>query len=195
MFILTASSSIANFPFQCRRYPGNGLVVHPENALCRAVLPGSLPWVTVFLWIWSCANCANYIFHLPVHMHTLTEDRVSTSRLQKRLIHIISQQAEAHLETKLVAMVPTPSKDDVFHPAKVHLDSTRFLMDCICMFNTVCSRTLRDGRKLRRERKVRHCMALGRFLSRSSGFATSQDLTLADLQMEDIVPSQPHRFL
>ena len=131
------------------------------------------------------------------------KDRVKVSRVQRRLIHILSQAIEQNLETRLVANVPAPSSCDCFHPARVNLVCIRKFSYCavvtylsphIRCFLLVSSAP-RDGRKQMREVKVKHVLHLNRFLSRSSGFvsAHAEAATLADLGLEDICPSHTHR--
>ena len=125
----------------------------------------------------------------------------SASRIQRRLIHVVSQLAEGFLITKLVPNIPVPSNADQFHPAKTRpvdrLSPFSALAIVPFLAYVLFQSELRDGRKCRREAKVKHVMALERFLSRNAGFATStkDDLTLHDLNMSDFCPSQMMRPL
>ena len=58
---------------------------------------------------------------------------------------------------------------------------------------TFISGHLRDGRKIKREAKVKHAMAMERFLARSSGFANKSDATLDELGLGWLAPSHSHR--
>ena len=43
---------------------------------------------------------------------------MDASRVQKRLLHLLAQAGEGHINERLVAEVPTPQLGDVCHPAK-----------------------------------------------------------------------------
>ena len=63
-------------------------------------------------------------------MHTLfraaaLQENNHFSRVQKRLVHIISQRAEQHMSERLHANMPMPCSDDVLHPATKQLDINR----------------------------------------------------------------------
>ena len=49
------------------------------------------------------------------------QGRVKVCRLQRRLIHLLSQSGESHLDSSLQTMIPKPSARDEFHPARVQL--------------------------------------------------------------------------
>ena len=54
---------------------------------------------------------------------------------------------------------------------------------------------LRDGRLLKRERKVKNVMALSRFLQKKNGLYGQQDkLTLQELGLSELAPTHSHRL-
>ena len=120
---------------------------------------------------------------------------MDASRVQKRLLHLLAQAGEGHMNERLVAEVPTPELGDVCHPAKKSLGTASF--KCFCeRVNTLTNgrRSLRDGRLLKRERKVKNVMALSRFLQKKNGLYGQQDkLTLQELGLSELAPTHSHR--
>ena len=57
-------------------------------------------------------------------MESCCQDNNYFSRIQKRLLHIISQRAEEHMSQRLQAEMPLPCSDDTLHPATKQLDRT-----------------------------------------------------------------------
>ena len=43
---------------------------------------------------------------------------MEVSRVQRRLLHSLSQEAEKNLESKLVSSLPTPELGDAYHPSQ-----------------------------------------------------------------------------
>ena len=49
---------------------------------------------------------------------SFAQDRFKYGRMQRRLLHLISQVAEEHLGGVLHAKMPIPAATDTMHPAK-----------------------------------------------------------------------------
>ena len=49
------------------------------------------------------------------------QDQVSMERIQRRVLHMFAQSAEVHLAEKLEESLPTPERNDSFHPAQKQL--------------------------------------------------------------------------
>ena len=131
----------------------------------------------------------------------LAEAGLRFGRLQKRLLHCVSQLCEGHVASKLSASLstslPTPENGDSFHPAKKYPGSSRkqhaLEQGCtVCLWN--CNPdVLRCGRQLRLQAKPKAILAIERFLARGSGFlAREPDACLKSLGLESICPT--HHF-
>ena len=99
-----------------------------------------------------------------------------------------------------------PQKTDEFHPAAKTLGLHEYMArSCLilapacllgCVWHTFRSTgKLRDGRRLQRERKPKHVLALQRFLAKSSGFVSgkAENATLDSLGLALASPTHPHR--
>ena len=117
------------------------------------------------------------------------------SRVQKRLLHLLSQAGEGYVSQSLLENVPTPERGDVCHPAKkslVMLYVERHDSKAAVPLRKSCD--LRDGRLLKRERKCKNIMALNRFLQKKHGLYGQQDnLTLQELGVPELAPAHSHR--
>ncbi|CAE7946240.1 unnamed protein product [Symbiodinium sp. KB8] len=121
-------------------------------------------------------------------------DRCKAGRLQKRMIHSISQLAEHYLLPVLTPTLPLATNQDEFHPAMKSLGrGKRNSGKHACL--SVKIQALRDGRSLRNDLKQKHIFSLDRWLNRSTGcLGTSADETLTSVGLQDMVPSHPHRL-
>ena len=146
-----------------------------------------------------------HLYHLAVKRcpctlfcsEALFQDRVPMSRIQKRAIHYISQQAEEHVMNLIQDTMPAPAPTHEFHPCKKSL-ACKYVSTTYITGHAECNsrkvKADRDGRALRGDVKPKNVLSLNRWLSRSAGFqGKHQDLTLAELGMQDMILSHHHR--
>ena len=72
--------------------------------------------------------CTTHVFLIEIRPgpnphHTGAKKIAPITRVQKRLLHELAQQAELNLEQVLTDELPTPEKSDSFHPATKSLGS------------------------------------------------------------------------
>ncbi|CAE7802321.1 unnamed protein product [Symbiodinium sp. CCMP2592] len=98
------------------------------------------------------------------------QDQVTWGRLQRRLLHALSQEAEKEIINIAEPEMPALQPDHEFHPMT------------------------KDGRALREDCKPRAQMAIDRFISRGGGFCSKgMDASLKDVGLEAMCPSHYQR--
>ena len=119
----------------------------------------------------SLASTAWFVLRMPRDEKRCEGQIPAAARIQRRLVHLLSQSAEEKLLSKLSSSVSAMSARDLFYPAPM------------------------DGRKIMRESKVKHVLKLDRFLSKGSGFASTTDATLGDsvLLLSRLFPQATHQ--
>ena len=58
------------------------------------------------------------------------QDQIGIKRIQRRVLHQVSQASEQHLDKVLSESMPTPEKSDDFHPATKCLGSSLLVFSC-----------------------------------------------------------------
>ncbi|CAE7800271.1 unnamed protein product [Symbiodinium sp. CCMP2592] len=137
-----------------------------------------------------------FIFRQP-HSE-IFKDQVTWGRLQRRLLHTLSQAAEKQTLQIAQPDMPPMQPDYDFHPANKMLGcNPRFwhvsidkLSERLCWHTSPLNRPpglFRDGRLLRGDCKPRCQLAVDRFISRGGGFcASNMDASLKDVGLENM---------
>ena len=197
------------FAFRCAKGPtrrsGSGGVscLRPMCLVEARILLSSQPSSCVFLpmrnAVRTCVTSLMFGMLIFNPHYNILEDQVVMSRVQRRLLHTISQEAEKYLGARLLSSLPTPEHGEAYHPSKKS-SGCNFELMCfpgyLFFVVNVCSLNLRDGRTIRKERKPKHVLALQRFLAKSTGFVgRAMDSSLESLGLADLCPSHHHRLL
>ena len=121
------------------------------------------------------------------------DSRHSFGRIQRRLIHILAQEAEQAVQNLTTDVLPAVSSNHKFHPA-TKCNPRLNAWGVLFCFELNKESLARDGRKLRLECKPRNELAIDRFLARGGGFCcSSADATLKEVGLQDLCPANYSR--